>query len=47
MQFEKSDLYLYHFNQLKGIGFMTLKKIYKKFGNFEEAFNSVIIFSFF
>ncbi len=42
MQFEKSDLYLYHFNQLKGIGFMTLKKIYKKFGNFEEAFNSDI-----
>lgn len=40
MQFEKSDLYLFHFNQLKGIGFTTLRKIYNRFGNFEEAFNS-------
>lgn len=42
MPFEKSDLFLYQFNQIKGIGFMTLKNIYNKFGNFEEAYNSDI-----
>ncbi len=42
MEIENSDVYLYHFNQIKGIGFVILRKIFNKFGNFEEAFNSNI-----
>lgn len=42
MQIENSDLYLYQFSQIKGIGLINLRKIFDNFGNFEEAFNSKI-----
>ncbi len=40
MNLSVSDLYLIFFHYIKGIGVKKLEKIYKKFGNFQIAYNA-------
>ena len=42
MEIDGSDIYLYLFKSIKGLGIKKIQKIYNYFGDFEYAFNSSI-----